>query len=252
MRIRRKVIYVGAEQSGKSFLMQHRADRDNKKGKTAFVYNVGGIRDFTEYTEIDFPTLEDLLQDISKKDRATFRINPRMKYFILEGEKIPFPRFNAVTKGKRLKAFKLMKSQEEMLFMALAFYASGLNFMIDDARSVLGNALTEKQVFLFSRKNHSGRRSTSPASRGAGMDISAVFHSLDYVTAESLIYATHIQLFRTVGRPRLKKFKDSELIDKLSYCFEELKNLPPYHSFLLDLKTPNGVQFKHCKPIKQN
>lgn len=248
MRHRRKIIYVGAERSGKTYLMEKRANAENKTGKTCFVYNVGSPKDFPGYTEIEFPTFNEMLSRKHKEERKTFRINPTLEYFRINGDEYDIRRFNAVTKGMKLKSYKLRKTQEKMLFEALADYASGINFMIDDARSVLKNALREDHIYLFSRKNHTGTKSSSPKMRGAGMDISAVFHSLDYVTEEMYIYATHLHLFRVIGEPDLRKIKDRGLIEAVKYAHEQLKKLPRYHSFLIDLKNPEGVKVQHCKP----
>jgi hypothetical protein len=217
------IITVGAERSGKTFFSEKMAKIANESGKTIIAYNKGMDKDFADFITVDIPDLEDtreyIYTKLGKDAFKKFNRNPSIRYFQYNGMYHDFRRFNAILGGKKIAIYQ--QDMEDSLFKNLFKYASNCMLIGDDFRGVTRNGLSRNLITLLSRKNHTGRQSTSKVP--PGMDINLIYHNCDLVNAEFFSYTTHIVLYFTQNKPKLARIENEEIKQVIWKCYELLK-----------------------------
>lgn len=226
-------IIVGKPQSGKSHYANEFIKKYNSMGGFSLVYNQGRPRDFKDHTEFEIPDIYDLAAKIRDKVRRSKFLNrPFLPYFLDEhGGVAPFIQRS----GGKVKINRAGSADMERAFFRYVYgYMYNSLLTIDDARPIFRNGLNSDMVMLFSRLNHTGKKS---GAKQNGIDAQVIFHNLEMVNDELLDYATHIKLFQVNFLP--SKMGGNDLYKVVRDCKLRLDKLPKYSSFDIEIETLN-------------
>ena len=240
MRHRLNIIVAGAPRSGKTFYAQKLADKYSKKGKGILAYNVGLHSDFDEYEEIEFMDKYDTSKFLDKKQKRIYFERPEIRLFKYRGKIYDMKYFYQISKGKKLKAYRIADAQsEDLLFISLYKYAKDMLIIFDDIRPVFRAGLKKGSINLFSRINHTGLLSKDTAAKN-GVDIILIFHNLDKVNSELYDYATHLVTFYCTRRGEVD---NSSLNDVIEEAYNDLKTCEKYTRYEINIQDATASKF---------
>lgn len=205
-------IIIGKQRGGKTFYTEAVCNFLNSKGKTILIYNTGRRTDFTDYEFITFLTIEETARLIyDKKGKKPFREYnrfPSMSYFSFRGETHHIKRFNFITKGCKLKMYRFgTKRDENKFFKALCLYVSNIQLVIDDARPVTMQKLSNDFTNMVSKRDHHGDFSTLKT-KFYGFDLTMIYHDFDHLNKDIWSYNPTLTMFPTLRTPTGEKFSN--------------------------------------------
>lgn len=237
-------IFVGQEQSGKTFAAEHAGNLYARNGGAVLAYNAGRPRDFKNYEHIEFMSFRRTVQAITRHMEAKearraareFWKAPEIKYFSYRGKWYKMRDFCAVLAGKKVRAFRMANRREEnCLFMTFYEYLRNTLLIIDDSKPLFRYGLTDGHITVFSRKNHCGIHSSRQGA-SVGIDIISIFHNIDHIPPDLIDYTDSLLMFATVKAPKLQNFEDEQIKEVLLKNWHSLKSMPKYSSLQTFLK----------------
>jgi hypothetical protein len=231
-----QTIFVGQEQSGKTFAANHAGEMYAQGGGTVLAYNAGRPRDFENFDFVDFVGFRETVKGMSKKAARQFWKAPEIRFFRYGGKYYRMKDFCKVFAGKKVKAFRMSNRREEnALFLSFYDHLKDTLIIIDDSKPLYRYGLTDGHITLFSRKNHCGIYSTREGGR-LGVDIISVFHNIDQITPTLIDYTDSLLMFATTNAPKLNNFEDEQIKKVLAQNWQRLKSMPKYSSLQTFLK----------------
>lgn len=252
-------IFIGAMQQGKSFFANQLLQQYAAKGWAGLVYNLGRPTDFSAAEKIKLLSYQDhLAMCQTKEQRQAYKENPFLSYYkdakgnLKEWEQANFAP-PAGLAGKAVKMVGADSLTERLFFDVIYNYISNAFIILDDIRAAFAHGLKQEFRLLFSRINHAGAESPAASTRGKGVSIAILLHSLsDLVNVDGLLtYVTHIVNFKTMRPPDLSILKKDEVLkDHFSKSYNYLVNAPKYSHTITDIfgdvtqaKTPESDYF---------
>lgn len=238
-------ILAGDERGGKTFYAKTLMDAYFKTMGSVLVYGVGKPEDFPdgEYEWFEPLTFAEHLQFFhsSTYSKRLYNLNKTIEYFRFRDKVYHFRDFNRLFyKRHKLKMYRIPNRAFESAFLkAMYEYTSGCLMGFDDCRSIFRYGLQDTHIEFFSRKNHSGAKSSTEILRGKGIDSLVIYHNVDHVSEDFWTYGTSFTMFRCSNAPDLKKVENRELEKSILETHAFLETAPQYTAVSIPLKGEN-------------
>lgn len=234
------------QRSGKSYLLNKLGAAYAKAGRWALAYNLGMSTDFASAKKIDLLPISDTVEhlrnvagDAVAKEAQRKRANLLWKD--TGGAVFAMKDWNARIAGRFVKSPRLVGADERGLVESVYQYMGGGLFLWDDARVSFRQGLSPEATQLFTRINHAGEKSAWLKSRGQGIDVTLVFHSVAQVNPDLLDAATHLTLFKNTREPDVRKLDNPQAENAMMTAHKRLSKAPNYWRVDVDLMNPKGV-----------
>lgn len=235
---RKLILCIGAMRSGKSFYSDYYMKQYVSKGNSALVYNLGKITDFKSAQLINLSNEKTHALKLGKK---AFKENTEFRFFEdQKGNLQDFRLFNKLYRAKAVKTAKLGRSFEREFIDSFFSYCSNTLLIYDDARATFRFGVNDNFLNLFSRINHTGKKSPFKNWQNKGSDIILIFHSLNHVNPELLDYATHVINFKYAFEPDFNRLDNREIRRQMQNSFKALSKAKQYSytiTSIHDMKT---------------
>ena len=254
MRHARQLLFIGAERAGKSNLAERMADTLVRSGRMAFVYNMGKRSDFPDYKHIHIESWNEYLYhlgDLTAKERRRLELMAGVKNFTLPDdpesrtpiERLPF--FDC----KKFKSWRVGGSDDHF-FRAYAKYILHGCLIIDDARVITRNGISNGLIELINKKNHTGYKASPEllGLRPEGSDVMMLFHGISKVNPELYDTATDVILMQQRSRP-IKTMSDY-VNEVYQDCYELVNSLPKYSYIHINITEEKVISYKSTGDYK--
>lgn len=210
-------VTAGMERSGKTYYTEKLGNAFNRKGRTIIAYNVGREEDFKDYENVDFlgskQTAILIKSRYGKEKYKQYMMYKSILFFSYKNRLYRTKDFNTVLGGKKIKVERFFNRQDEKAFFQCVYkFISNAHLIGDDFRAVTRYGLPESVLELFSRKAHTGKKSSTAKFKGKGVHLSLLYHSLDFVSEEIFTYSTHINIFPLEVPPNVRFLKNNNFL----------------------------------------